>query len=253
MSLFDSIINGLSGSVGQNLNNHPDDIKKTERALNRTGHFRDDYSNGFITAELDQGIRHFQRDNHLKTDGVMHQKGETEQALFKNIKQQQTVTLPKPVKKPIKETAVPEPVRKPVFLTNIDENDVTEFVKKQEKPITHLYKDNKGYMTVGIGHRVLNVEKAKELPLYIYKDEKPHRPATNDEIETYYNQVQAIQHSQNVTAEEYDPKENLNMKDIRLPDAEVSRILNRDLRIERKSFAETGKILIKCPVNCKRF
>lgn len=40
MRLFGGIFNGLRGSVGQNLENDPDDIKKTELALNQAGYFK---------------------------------------------------------------------------------------------------------------------------------------------------------------------------------------------------------------------
>ena len=94
MRLFDGIFNGLRGSVGQNLKNDPNDIKKIERVLNRMGYFKGDYSEGFITAELDKGIRKFQRDNNLKTDGVMHPNGETEQALLKKVKEADSINSP---------------------------------------------------------------------------------------------------------------------------------------------------------------
>lgn len=55
---------------------------KRNAASKTPGFFDDDTENGFITRELEAGIRDFQRENGLKTDGVMRPGGETEAALF---------------------------------------------------------------------------------------------------------------------------------------------------------------------------
>ena len=121
MSLFDSLFSRLTGSVGQNLQNNPNDINMAERALKRTGYFNSNLSKWFITAELDKGIRTFQRDNNLKTDGIMHPNGETEQALFKKIKMAQNGNnsdyrmsdLNSNAQSQIKNIGLPMPERKP--------------------------------------------------------------------------------------------------------------------------------------------
>lgn len=72
-------------AIGQNLDNDPEDIIKAEKALKDAGYFNGEHSHGFITKELDDGIRKFQRENGLKQDGVMHPDGETERILLRNI------------------------------------------------------------------------------------------------------------------------------------------------------------------------
>lgn len=147
----------------------------------------------------------------------------------------------------MRDDAPPVPKRKPPLLTNADEGEVTQFVREQEAPITYLYKDNKGYMTVGVGHRITNLEKAKSLPFQVYENGKSLRPATMHEIEEHYNQVQAIPHGQSVSARQYSAEKNESMKDIRLPDEEVDRILKNDLRIKAQELRKTWKDFDKMP------
>ena len=64
------------------MDNDPDDVRNTKRHLNRTGHFDDEVENDFITRELDEGIKDFQKDNDLRVDGVLNPGEETERSLF---------------------------------------------------------------------------------------------------------------------------------------------------------------------------
>lgn len=168
MSLFSTISGFLSGAVGNNLNNNPNDVRKTKSNLRDAGYFEDDdvdnVDNGYITRKTDDSIKRYQRDNGLREDGVLFKGGETERS---------------------------------------------------------------------IGHFVKDLDEAKNLPLYLH-DEKnnPVRPATPEEIETLYSQVQSIQHGQNKTASEYDPKKNSKMKNIRIRDDDQNELLMQDLIVK---------------------
>ena len=54
MGFFD---NFLEGSVGNNLDNNPLDVRKTKQNLNSLSFFDEDTENDFITRELDTGIK----------------------------------------------------------------------------------------------------------------------------------------------------------------------------------------------------
>ncbi len=126
----------------------------------------------------------------------------------------------------------PLPERKPAVLQNANDEMATGFIREREGLVEHLYKDNKGFMTVGVGHRVTSLEEAKNLPLYVHdKDDNPVRLATDEEVDEVFNQVRSIAHGQGVAAERFSPEANKNMKNIRLRKKDVNPLLKRDLRI----------------------
>ena len=87
MPFFESLTDFLTGSVGNNLDNAPEDVSTTKTNLNALGYFDDDTDNGYITRELDTGIKNFQKDNDLKVDGVLRPGGETERAIYEAVTQ----------------------------------------------------------------------------------------------------------------------------------------------------------------------
>lgn len=131
------------------------------------------------------------------------------------------------------EETLPLPEKKPQLLSKGNDDRVTRFIKDQEVEINHLYKDNKGYMTIGVGHLVADEGELKSLPLYLHdKNDDPIRSATNIEKVKIYQQTQSIKHGQNVVSKQYDPGKNSNIKNIRLRDQDVEALLKRDLRIK---------------------
>lgn len=94
----------LKNSVGNNLSNQTQDVLKSKNALQRLGFFdpkNDLEPHGFITRELDNGIKAFQKHESLRVDGLIFPKGETEehinQSLRKNVNnEQQLPALPPP-------------------------------------------------------------------------------------------------------------------------------------------------------------
>lgn len=91
MSFFSRITDAfdfISDSVGNNMPNNEEDVRKTKRNLDLFGYFNkddDDTNNGIITREMDTGIKKYQRDNGLKEDGILHPQGETESSFFKRM------------------------------------------------------------------------------------------------------------------------------------------------------------------------
>lgn len=85
MSLLDSFFRFIKGAVGNNMDNDQEDVITVKRNLNKIGYFdnldQDPEPHGFITKEMDTGIRSFQKDNGLKIDGILLPQGETEQSL----------------------------------------------------------------------------------------------------------------------------------------------------------------------------
>lgn len=81
-----SMISGLiNESVGNNMHNAPDDVLRVKRKLSDKGFFDNmipPEPHGYVTRELDNGIKEFQAENALKIDGILKPLGETEDALL---------------------------------------------------------------------------------------------------------------------------------------------------------------------------
>lgn len=82
--LFNNIVSELTAPVGNGLSNFSEDIRQVKSALGQLGLFKDNEmeDQDFITRDLDEGIKNFQRDKNLKVDGALFPKGETERELF---------------------------------------------------------------------------------------------------------------------------------------------------------------------------
>lgn len=88
MGILDFFSGLLDGPIGNNKDNHPDDVRKTKRNLKNAGYMDEDdqeMESPFITRRMDTGIKSFQRDNGLKVDGIMNPGGETERGLFEAL------------------------------------------------------------------------------------------------------------------------------------------------------------------------
>jgi peptidoglycan hydrolase-like protein with peptidoglycan-binding domain len=85
MSFFDNLFGFIKGAVGNNMDNDQEDVLIVKRNLNSAGYFdnldQDREPHGFITKEMDAGIRTFQKDKGLKVDGILLPQGETENSL----------------------------------------------------------------------------------------------------------------------------------------------------------------------------
>jgi peptidoglycan hydrolase-like protein with peptidoglycan-binding domain len=91
MNFYNKLFNGpLAGSVGNSMDNHPDDVRTTKRNLKYAGYFdtdngEDDPENPILTRALDTRIKRFQADRGLKVDGILKPGGETERSLFETL------------------------------------------------------------------------------------------------------------------------------------------------------------------------
>ncbi|MGH1402714.1 MAG: glycosyl hydrolase 108 family protein [Alphaproteobacteria bacterium] len=89
MSLSTLFSGMLGNAVGNNQTNNPADIRTTKENLQKAGYFpadeKEDTENPFLTRKMDDGIKKFQTDNHLKIDGVMKPGGETERSMFEAL------------------------------------------------------------------------------------------------------------------------------------------------------------------------
>jgi len=132
----------------------------------------------------------------------------------------------------------PVPQRKPKILPGVEDEEIRKFVEVHEKPVQHFYKDTKGNMTIGIGQMVPTVEKAKEMPLYLFNRETPLRPATETEVESAYRQAKSLPHGQGYTHRTFDPKKNPGMPNVRLRDEDQNDILFRTLHRSGQELAD---------------
>ena len=105
MSIFDFYNDlKLKAPVGNNLQNNDDDVRTVRVGLEALGHFgqsereRDVYGKplGMITAQMDEKIRAFQRQENLKEDGRANPGGETITTMSKRLKEKQLAVEPPP-------------------------------------------------------------------------------------------------------------------------------------------------------------
>ncbi|MCI5060271.1 MAG: hypothetical protein MRY79_04275 [Alphaproteobacteria bacterium] len=89
MSFFDDLFKPISKSVGNNMENDPDDVIRTKKKFKTIGRYNDEINNGYIDRELDDAIWGFQRKEKLKPDGFMNPGGETERTLNKKVKEKE--------------------------------------------------------------------------------------------------------------------------------------------------------------------
>lgn len=84
MGFFENLAGFLKGVVGNNRDNDLEDVLSVKRGLSEAGYYdltRAPEPHGYITKEMDDGIRRFQQDNGLRVDGYLLPGGETENAL----------------------------------------------------------------------------------------------------------------------------------------------------------------------------
>lgn len=86
----------INRSVGNRMDNDPQDVVRVKGALARLGAFSDDGAEGIITRSLDSAIRNFQRSEGLRIDGIMKPGGETEQAIRRVLRSMPPVPPEKP-------------------------------------------------------------------------------------------------------------------------------------------------------------
>ena len=82
MSFFSQFSDFIDSPVGNALKNLPEDVRRVKRNFKTIGIFDDDTENGYVTRELDDAIKIFQRDNDLKVDGRINPRGETESRIW---------------------------------------------------------------------------------------------------------------------------------------------------------------------------
>ena len=88
MGILDFFSGLLKGSVGNNMDNDPQDVWTAKNNLKNAGYMEDDaqeIESPFITRKMDEGIKAFQHDKNLKVDGIMNPGGETERGLFESL------------------------------------------------------------------------------------------------------------------------------------------------------------------------
>ncbi|MCB9988397.1 MAG: peptidoglycan-binding protein [Rhodospirillales bacterium] len=88
MGVLDFFSGLLKDSVGNNMDNDPQDVRTAKRNLQNAGYMDDntlEIDSPFITRNMDEGIKAFQRDKNLKIDGIMNPGGETERGLFESL------------------------------------------------------------------------------------------------------------------------------------------------------------------------
>lgn len=143
MSLFSTISKFITGMVGDQRENRPEDVRQIKNVLDRLGYFnfrKEPEPHGYITREMDEGIRRYQKERGLRVDGWLKPGGETEKSLRKDLKRHVSddivvEELPAPI---IPDTTIPG--------TNIPDRGWPEdwvLPRSLEKPWVQ-YRTNKG-------------------------------------------------------------------------------------------------------------
>ncbi len=89
MTEFKSFKGFITEPVGNSRTNNIFDVMKVKEQLHSLGFMpREDQPHGYITAEMDEGIKGFQKARGLNIDGWMQLGGETEKAMISNKKRE---------------------------------------------------------------------------------------------------------------------------------------------------------------------
>lgn len=169
--------------------------------------------------------------------GVMNEATETE-----DLYGQDHGNPPVPPRKPPRPLY---PERKPPILSNkVDDEEIKKDIIKNEGTVPYMYKDTStkkdgGFVTVGNGFKINNVEEAKEYPFTVPDGKGGRRPATKAEIEQAFRKVEALKQptdGKSLVAKEFQPgaadksgKSN-NLDDLQLSKEGVERLLEKKLR-----------------------
>lgn len=130
----------LNTTIGKGFPSLEEDVRSTRHKLNRIGYDAGDEEFGYSDHKLERAIRNFQRDKDLKEDGIMHPKGETENALKYALFQNNT-QVPIPTRKPESVRATSESVDKKLldFIGNLESSDNYNVIAGgKEKPLTRM-------------------------------------------------------------------------------------------------------------------
>lgn len=98
----------ISTTIGKGFAASENDVRNTRKLYNTIGYDAGEEEFGYTDTKLETTIRRFQRDNNLKEDGIMHPKGETENALIQKVSDIQREDLPPPARKRIPGTNIPD-------------------------------------------------------------------------------------------------------------------------------------------------
>ncbi|MCB9988638.1 MAG: hypothetical protein H6868_04790 [Rhodospirillales bacterium] len=120
---------------------------------------------------------------------------------------------------------IPRPAHKPdvpyAYSPEAMNEDVKDFVRRNEDEKPYFYKDTKGNVTIGVGFMIPNEEKARELPLKI-----KGRDATDSEKIDAYRRAKSYLGK---NAEAFAPAAS-GLPDLQLDEGDISLMLDRRLR-----------------------
>ena len=117
-----------------------------------------------------------------------------------------------------------------IFDNSSDNRELRSVIKREERPVPHLYKDSKNNITVGIGRMIPNVTEAKKLPFTVPDGQGGRRRATDDEIERAFKKVQKIQGTRKTPAFVFDPAKRKDLDDLRLDEKAMEKMLDDNIK-----------------------
>lgn len=170
-----------------------------------------------------------------------------EKADAKTTQETKPYTPPIPQRKPEIDAARQSDPEKNSILSDININAIRNEVAGHEGRTEHLYKDSGrdgGFVTVGYGHKIDDVEKAKKIafmvkaPISVMGESGPMsvmglRRATDQEIERAFQKIHAIR-NKNYAAKAFKPGEGAiarkyGLDDLILPEQEAEKLLIEDI------------------------
>ncbi len=136
---------------------------------------------------------------------------------------------------------------------HFDPTSMIDFFKNHEKSVPYMYRDTKGYVTVGVGHMIPSRTHATELP-FQYHDPltKKCRPATPREIENAYEQLPGRQgHQNNFSYTYYNPPER-GLLPLYLHNHQIDDLLKNDIQIHYNDVRDKFDDFDTYPVSAQR-
>ena len=107
------------------------------------------------------------------------------------------------------------------------DDDLKSWIKESEGTSDHMYKDSKGYVTIGHGHMIPDANAAKSIPFRF--DSRDGRYATSSEVESAFGKVSNSK-KRNNSKEGFSPDSNREFDKIYLDEDEKDRLFQSDMK-----------------------
>lgn len=169
-------------------------------------------------------------------------------------------TPPIPTRKPLYAREIETPLEEKLygpwrFLPGVPDSEIRTLVTGGEgEVVPHMYLDNKGNVTIGIGHLLPTRESAQALP-FEWNIYGPSHPPGVEEIGSGYDKIKAAPYGDKINANAFEPvrgKIGSKLMNIVISDQHAHDIFNHDLTVSARELKRKFPDLYDYPVPAQK-